>query len=59
MQLAVRARNLLLILIIALPASESKVIKGTVSSKEAWEQKGQFVTKFCFHGKRLQCMTVS
>ena len=51
MQLAVRARNLLLLLLFSLSACESKVIRGTVSSKEAWEQKGQFVTKFCFRGK--------
>lgn len=29
----------------------SKVYRGTVSSQRAWEEKGQFVTKFCFHGE--------
>ena len=27
-----------------------KVYRGTVSSQRAWEENGQFVTKFCFHG---------
>ncbi len=30
---------------------EAKVIRGTVSSRRAWEEKGQFVSKFCFHGE--------
>ena len=30
---------------------ESKIVRGTVSSKQAWQDNGQFVTKFCFHGE--------
>ena len=32
---------------------EAKVIQGAVSSLQAWEEKGQFVAKFCFHGETL------
>ena len=34
-----------------LSPADAKVIRGTVSSREAWEENGKFVTKFCFHGK--------
>ncbi|XP_064394157.1 integral membrane protein GPR180-like [Halichondria panicea] len=50
MQLALSCTNLLLL--VHLPFCLCKVIQGTVSSLEAWEQSGQFVTKFCFHDKK-------
>ncbi len=37
---------------------EAKVIRGTVSSRRAWEESGQFVAKFCFHGK-AECVLFS
>lgn len=36
---------------IVFPGSEGKVIKGVTSSYAAWYSQGQFITKFCFHGK--------
>ena len=35
---------------------ENKVFRGTVSSRRAWEENGQFVTKFCFHGTSRGCV---
>lgn len=37
-------------LIAFLAFSEAKVLRGTVSSLQAWREHGQFVSKFCFHG---------
>lgn len=31
--------------------TDAKVVRGTVSSRKAWDESGQFVTKFCFHGE--------
>lgn len=33
--------------------SEGKTLQGVVSSQQAWEDKGTFVSKFCFHGERV------
>lgn len=47
-----RGAALLCCVLLLTPGSgEGKVIAGVASSLEAWRQKGQFITKFCFHGK--------
>ncbi len=37
--------------LLATSRCESKVIRGTANSLEAWKQNGQFIAKFCFHGE--------
>ena len=39
-----------LLVLAFLSFSEAKVIRGAVSSLQAWRERGQFVSKFCFHG---------
>ena len=43
---------LVLLVLAVCPLFKAKVLRGTVSSVQAWEDRGQFVSKFCFHGKR-------
>lgn len=42
----------LLAVVSTLPGCEAKVFRGLVSSRRAWEENGQFVTKFCFHDRK-------
>ena len=44
-------------LFLALSCGESKVIRGVASSQTAWEEKGQFIAKFCFHGELQRPLT--
>ena len=40
-----------MIFLLALHKCNPKVINGIASSLDAWKQKGQFISKFCFHGE--------
>ena len=52
MQVYRRLLLMLVLLVLAVcPFLEAKVLRGTVSSVQAWKERGQFVSKFCFHGK--------
>ena len=43
--------HLVVLLLVLVVYGEAKVFAGIVSSRSAWEDKGTFITKFCFHGE--------
>ncbi len=43
-------QGLCIVLIYGVIGTQAKVFSGLVSSKDAWQDKGTFITKFCFHG---------
>ena len=43
--------HIVVLLLILVVCGEAKVFAGIVNSRSAWEDKGTFITKFCFHGE--------
>lgn len=44
--------HIVVLLLILVVCGEAKVFAGIVNSRSAWEDKGTFITKFCFHDRR-------
>lgn len=47
--------TLLISLLLLVGCAEGKVLRGEVSSRSAWENKGVFLAKFGFHGGYIAC----
>ena len=43
-------KGICLLLVYGIIGIQAKVYSGLVSSKDAWQDNGVFITKFCFHG---------